>query len=207
MLLDASLGLSFFANYGLWLIYVWLLFGLFIVVVPEEVVMLTIGILISKNLLSFWAYPVAILGSLSGATFSFFLGRYLGRPSIEKYGKWVGIRKSGLERADSWFKRYGKWALVIGYFTPSVRHMTSLSSGILEYDYKHFALYTYIAGPIWVSTAITIGYISATFWLNHYNKTSAYVWYVFGFVAVLWGLFFLFFWYKERKEKKSKNKR
>lgn len=201
--MDSSSVLFFFSHYGLWLLYIWLLIGIFILPVPEEAVMLTVGLLISKGTLSYYAYIVACLGSLSGATFSYSLGRFLGRPLVLKHGKWIGITKSRLELAEYWFDRCGKWALSIGYFTPGVRHLSALTSGTLDFDYKSFAIYCYPAGIVWVVTLVSLGYVAGAYWLNIYHTESAYIYYVILFVAVLFLLFFIVFWYIHHRRQKK----
>jgi membrane protein DedA with SNARE-associated domain len=194
--------LVFLSQYGLWLLYVWLLFGIFIVPVPEEAVMLTVGILISKGDFPFSAYLVAILGSLSGATFSYFLGRLLGRPFIIKFGKWVGITKKRLEIADHWFEKYGKWTLPIGYFTPGTRHLLSVVAGTVRYEIRHFMLFSYPAGVLWVCVMVTLGYVSGRFWLRFYHNAEAYIYYLILFIFVLFSIVLIILWYKHHHVKK-----
>ncbi|MCH9628054.1 MAG: hypothetical protein S4CHLAM2_17040 [Chlamydiales bacterium] len=193
----------FFSHYGLLILYLWLLVGIFIVVVPEEVVMLTIGILISRGDFSLWAYLVACLGSLSGVTFSYCLGRFLGRPLVTKYGKWVGVSEKRLTQGETLFDRYGKWSLSVGYFVPGTRHLVAVIAGMTHFDWKLFALFTYSAGVVWVVLLVTLGVWAGVYWVEIFHLVASYFYY---FVVLLIGaavVSFLFYWFKYRKKNKN----
>jgi membrane protein DedA with SNARE-associated domain len=198
---------QFLSHYGLGVLFAWLLFGIFIVPVPEEVVMLTVGMLISRGDFSLAAYAIAVLGSLCGVTFSYFLGRYLGRFLVVKYGKWIGITRKRLTRADHWFERYGKWSLPIGYFVPGVRHLLSIAAGTSHFNFKYFVLFSYPAGIVWVVTVVSLGYVAGKYWLNAYTGASAYIYYGIVFVLFVAMIFFVTYLFRlHKKVKKGEDK-
>ena len=47
------------------------------------------------------------LGCTIGSVLSYALGYFGGRPLVERYGKYIMIATSDLERADKWFHRWG----------------------------------------------------------------------------------------------------
>jgi membrane protein DedA with SNARE-associated domain len=82
--------------------------------------------------LGFWAY-VAIalagtLGYLVGAIVGWAIGRYGGRPLLERHGRWLHL-DAGLDRAERWFDRWGDWAVFVGRVTPVVRSFVSIPAG------------------------------------------------------------------------------
>jgi len=201
--MDTSSLLHFFSHYGLLILYLWLLVGIFIVPVPEEVVMLAVGILISQGDFSFWAYLVACVGSLSGVTFSYFLGRYLGRLLIVKYGKWIGMSEKRLSQTETLFEKYGKWSLSCGYFVPGTRHLVALIAGTTYFGWKRFALFTYPAGTIWVALLVTLGYLAGNYWLRIFHLVAAYFYYIIVFLIALTVVSLFIYYYKFHKTSKK----
>src|SRR3954471_10616859 len=58
----------------------------------------------------FWAYFVmalaGTLGYLAGAIVGWAIGRYGGRPRLERHGRWFHLSPGNLERAERWFERW-----------------------------------------------------------------------------------------------------
>lgn len=78
------------------------------------------------------------LGSLLGAAFCFKLARWYGRPGIEKL---FGSQK--IKRADSFFRRYGTYAVLIARLTPILSFdLISYAAGFTAIDLRTFLLAT-----------------------------------------------------------------
>lgn len=191
---------DFLSHYGLLVLYLWLFVGIFIVPVPEEIVMLTLGILISRGVISDWAYLVACAGSLSGVTFSYFLGFYLGRLLLLKYGKWVGITENRLNNVEELFRRYGKWSISVGYFLPGTRHVMAIIAGMTHFGWKRYALFAYPAGIIWVVLMITLGYLAGDYWIEVFPIIATYVHHIVVFLIVFAIVGFLIYLFGFRKK-------
>lgn len=201
--MDASSLLHFFSHYGLLVLYLWLLVGIFIVPVPEEVVMLTVGILISYGDFSFWALVVACVGSLCGVTVSYFLGHFLGRLLIVKYGKWIGVSEKRLAQGEMLFQRHGKWSVPCGYFIPGTRHIVAVVAGTTHFGWKRFALFAYPAGIVWVTLVVLLGYFAGEYWLKIFHLISTYFYYFILLLCVLFVVGFLIYWYRFHKKTKK----
>jgi membrane protein DedA with SNARE-associated domain len=200
--MDVHFVLHFFSHYGLLVLFLWLVIGIFIVPIPEEVVMLSVGILISQGDFTYFAYFVACVGSLCGVTFSYFLGRYLGRIFIVKYGKWIGVTAKRLAQAEQLFMQHGKWNLPLSYFVPGTRHLVAVVAGTTHYDWKHFAFFTYPAGVIWVALLVTLGYLAGDYWLRIFHLAVTYFYYFIIFLCVLI-VGFLIYWFQFHKKPKQ----
>lgn len=146
-------------NYGSIAIFVLLALGIIALPVPEETLMVFTGAAMANNTLPVGNTVIAAyLGSVTGITMSYFLGRTAGYYFIHRYGSWLGLTETKLEKAHQWFERFGKWSLFIGYFIPGVRHFTGLCAGATELDFRTFALFAYLGALFWVSTFLSIGY-------------------------------------------------
>ena len=146
-------------HYGSIALFVLLVVGIIILPIPEETLMVVAGVLMNQGLLPI---PSTILaayaGSICGITSSYTIGRTLGHFLITQYGSWIGITEKRLQQVHSWFERYGKWTLLIGYFIPGVRHLTGFTSGMAEMEFKQFSLFAYTGALLWSSLFLSLGY-------------------------------------------------
>lgn len=152
-------------HYGSFALFVLLALGIFALPIPDETLMLIAGTFIASGKL--YAVPTfiaAMLGAISGISISYIIGRTAGTFLVHKYGHWLGLTEAKLRRVHNWFERIGRWALLIGYFIPGVRHLTGYAAGITEMAYKHFALFAYSGAIIWVSVFLSLGYYVGNKW-------------------------------------------
>lgn len=146
-------------HYGSFALFLLLALGIIALPIPEETLMVLAGILMHKGLLQIPPTVMATYaGSICGISISYVLGRTLGNYFIHKYGSWIGLTEQRLQQANSWFERFGKWSLLIGYFIPGVRHFTGFSAGVTNLEYKQFAIFAYIGAILWGTLFLSIGY-------------------------------------------------
>lgn len=156
---------AFIAHYGYVGIFGALVLGIVGLPVPDEVLLTFAGYLISHGRLHYVpTVAVATVGSAAGMSVSFFIGRKLGYPVLEKYGRKIQITKEKLDRTHRWFERFGKFAVTIGYFIPGVRHLTAYLAGIGKWPYRSFLLYAFPGAVLWAVTFITLGTYLGEHW-------------------------------------------
>lgn len=127
--------------------------------VPDEVLLMTSGLLIRRQKMGLLSTGFAALfGSMLGITISYLLGRWLGPLIVSKFGKPLRITPEKIELTKKWFLRAGRWLLIIGYFIPLFRHLTGFVAGATKLDYRIFALYAYFGALIWALLFLGIGY-------------------------------------------------
>ena len=74
---------------------------------PSEIIMAFGGYLVYKDPANFniWIMGMAgAVGCVLGSVVAYWAGMYGGRPFIEKYGKYILVRRKDLDKADAWFK-------------------------------------------------------------------------------------------------------
>ena len=173
-------------NYGSVALFVLLCVGIIALPVPEETLMIIAGALMRHDKLNIPAtITAAILGSLCGITVSYLLGRLAGDYLLSKYGKWIGLTPIRRKKVHDWFERFGKWALPIGYFIPGIRHFTGFIAGSTKLEIKHFMLYAYSGGILWVSVFLSLGYFTGRYWVTAFEERSLDSIFLFGAVAIL----------------------
>lgn len=165
-----------FNHYGYVVLFVSLMLELIAFPTPGETLMTYCGFLVFQGRLN-WGISiiVATLGVISGITISYFIGRTLGTPFIEKYGSYIHMGPDKLEKTSQWFERYGNGLLFVAYFIPGVRHITGYFSGIAKIPYKKFALNAYIGAFIWTGTFISLGKILGTNWEKFHGSIKRYL--------------------------------
>ncbi|OGW33876.1 MAG: hypothetical protein A2010_16520 [Nitrospirae bacterium GWD2_57_9] len=130
-----------------------------VIPIPSEIVMPPAGYLAQQGQMNIW---VAILcgtfGSLAGAYANYFAARYLGRPLVLKYGKYVWITEEKFARVETFFRNHGEVSTFIGRLLPVVRHLISLPAGLAGMNHFKFSLYTLLGAGIWVTILTYIGY-------------------------------------------------
>lgn len=158
-------------NYGSIALFILLALGIIALPVPEETLMMVTGLLIARGELKpLETMLAALLGSMTGITTSYLIGRTAGTFFLTKYGKWIGITESRMQKAHNWFEHYGKWTLLIGYFIPGVRHFTGIIAGVTTLEFKQFALFAYTGALLWVSLFLSIGYFFGNIAYEYYEK-------------------------------------
>lgn len=151
--------------YGYFGLYFALVLGIVGLPVPDESLLTLSGYFIFTGRFHFIpTFFAAFLGSLSGITLSYWIGRVGGYRIVHKYGPRIHLTEERLHAVNRWFDRIGKWTLTIGYFIPGVRHFTALVAGASQLRYPLFALFAYTGGLIWSLTFIALGYYLGETW-------------------------------------------
>ena len=109
-----------------------------------------------------WAFvTMALAGTLGyvvGSIFGWWIGRAGGRPFVERHGRLLHLGPERLERAERWFDRYGRWAVLLGRITPVVRSFVSIPAGVFGMPFWPYVWLTAIGSAIWAFALAAIGY-------------------------------------------------
>ncbi len=100
--------------------------------IGSEVVLPTAGALVASGHLSnVWLTIVfAVVGEVLGGSVGYAIGRFGGRPLVERFGQYVRFHHSQLDRVDAFFDRFGAFAIFICRFIPVIRGIVSIPAGI-----------------------------------------------------------------------------
>ncbi|RJS63119.1 DedA family protein [Priestia filamentosa] len=145
-------------HYGYIAIFLMLTLGIVGLPIPDEVLMTVVGYFTQIGTLNYeLAIVISFAGALLGMMISYFIGRKAGRPFIDKYGKWVGLREKRIMKVETWMKKYGPYSIILGYFIPGVRHVTCYFSGITRMNMKTYIFFVGMGAFLWCFIFITIG--------------------------------------------------
>jgi len=98
------------------------------------------------------------LGYLVGAIGGWAIGLYGGRPLVEQRGRLLHLGPERFARAERWFDRHDRWAVLLGRVTPVVRSFVSIPAGIFEMPLGPYTLFTLIGSALWAFAFAAIGY-------------------------------------------------
>ena len=137
--------------------------------IPSEVVLGLAGYTASRG--DAWVVGMIIaatIGSVVGAWilygFSAAVGPVRLRAIIIRYGSWIGFGESDLDRAESWFDRRSRSAVLVCRCIPLIRSLISIPAGFRRMPLGAFTLYTLIGSLVWNTVLITAGYLLADQW-------------------------------------------
>lgn len=78
------------------------------------------------------AVAFGTIGGVIAQLFIYWIGRYGGRPVLERYGKYILIQKKHIDYAEAWFNRYGTGVIFTARFIPVVASCYFDTSGYCE---------------------------------------------------------------------------
>ena len=144
-----------------------------------------------------WAYVVmalaGTLGYLFGAIVGWAIGRYGGRPLLERHGRWFHLSQDNLDRAERWFDRWDDLAVLVGRVTPVIRSFISIPAGVFEMPLGRYVVLTAIGSAIWAFAFAGIGWAAGSSY-ERFHHDFGYVEYA----VVVIVLLLLAFWIYRR---------
>jgi len=118
-----------------------------------------VGLLLTEAYPPWLLILVASAGNVLGSAMNWLLGR-----GIERFRdrRWFPAKGKALERAQAWYRRYGKWSLLLSW-VPIIGDPLTVVAGILREPLPVFLLLVTIAkvGRYLALAAITVGWLHA----------------------------------------------
>ena len=126
--------------------------------IPSEVIMPFAGYALAH---SQWQLiilaTVASLASNLGSIPAYWIGAKGGRPTIERFGRYLLLSKRDLDMADHFFGRFGSITVLIGRMLPIVRTFIAFPAGVAKMNQFRFHLYTFIGSWPWCYALAYVG--------------------------------------------------
>ncbi|HKJ91715.1 MAG TPA: bifunctional DedA family/phosphatase PAP2 family protein [Longimicrobiales bacterium] len=132
---------------------------------PGETALLVAAFAASQGRLSLPVVIVvaAVAGTL-GDNLGYLLGRRLGRPWLERYGRWVLLTPGRLERADRFFDRFGPAGVMLARFVTGVRVVMAFAAGVGRMPWRTFAPFNVAGAVLWATVVGLLGYYFGRGW-------------------------------------------
>lgn len=166
---------------------------------PSEVVLIPAGYLAQQGEMTLsLIFVAALLGSMVGAFINYFLAFFVGRALLLRYGKYIFISKSAMEKMENFFNTHGPISTFTGRLIPGIRQLISIPAGLSKMALLPFSLYTALGAGIWSMVLILLGYIVG----ENQTLISTYLHQItFGVLALL--IVMLFVYIRHIKTKKN----
>ncbi len=156
---------DFVTAYGYAAIFVLMTAESALIPFPSEVTMLVGGWYAADGTLSFfWVVTAGVVGNLVGSWLAYALGRKTGRALLDRYGKYVLIRRHDVDRAEVWWAKHGDAATFFSRLLPVIRTFISLPAGIAKMPFGKFTVYTFLGVVPWTAGLTWLGVVVEDNW-------------------------------------------
>lgn len=134
-------------------------------VVPGESLVLVAGFFANQHVLDLdVTMLVATVGAIVGDNIGYRLGSRLGRAWLLRYGRHLGLRERHVERAETFFARYGGRAVFLGRFIGFARALVPFVAGASHMRYRQFLVYNAVGAALWAVAFTLLGYFLGASW-------------------------------------------
>lgn len=127
--------------------------------IPSEITLTFAGFLAYQGKANLHGMALAgAVGCLIGSIPSYWIGLKLGRPFLERYGRWFFIGHKQIALGDRWMMKYGNSTSFFSRLLPVVRTFISFIAGIWKAPFWMFALLSFVGSWIWSYILVFVGF-------------------------------------------------
>jgi membrane protein DedA with SNARE-associated domain len=116
---------------------------------------------------NFWV--VVIIGTAAnttGSIFGYYLGAKLGRPFLDRWGRFLLIRKHEIDQAETFFVRWGSPTAFFSRLLPGVRSVISFIAGVSHMPIGRFIVYSTLGAIPWTIALVYAGTVLGSNYLQ-----------------------------------------
>ncbi|EKK3690206.1 DedA family protein [Listeria monocytogenes] len=137
--------------------------------IPSEIILTFGGFMTTVTSLNVvMVIIVATLGSVVGAILLYKVASYFGKERLTKivlkYGRILRLKESDIERAESFFLKYGSWAIFLCRMIPLIRSLISIPAGMTKMKMSRFLILTTAGSLLWNTVLIGLGAVLGESW-------------------------------------------
>jgi membrane-associated protein len=139
-----------------------LLIGAFVPFLTGDSLVFAAGLVAaSMSGLNIWVMAIGVgVSAWLGDQIAFTLGRHFGRPYLDKRkGKWI---RTAISKSESFYAKWGWWAVVIGRFMPWARVFVPVIAGVAKMNYYKFFSSNLVGAVGWGVGLTVTGYFAAS---------------------------------------------
>lgn len=129
-----------------------------IVPIPSEVIIPPAAYWASQDKFSYFGVILAgTLGSCFGAALMYLASRYVGRPLLMRFGKYVLLPPAKIEAAERFVQRYELGGIFFARLLPVVRHLVGIPAGLVRMSFGPYMAMTALGSALWCSVLTWFG--------------------------------------------------
>jgi len=128
--------------------------------IPEEVSVVTAGVMASNGQLDPWlAFMACLVGALVGDCVMYWMGYHFGRSVIREHRWWARLVTPEREvQMEEMVLRHGLKAMFLARFLVGLRSPVYLAAGILRLPFRRFFLFDLFCASAVIGTFFTLSY-------------------------------------------------
>ena len=133
--------------------------------IPSEMILPFAGALAAEGRMSVPVIVlVASLAAMIGSGGAYYLGLRLGRPFVLRWGRYLWLDGSDLDRAERWFRRWGTAGVFLANCAPGSRSIAAYPAGAGRMPFVPFLAATFGGALVWNSVLTLAGFYLAAAW-------------------------------------------
>ena len=157
--------LLYFEHYGYWVIF----FGVMLenagIPVPGETILLAAGFFAYQGHFQVWeVMAISVAGAVLGDNAGYYIGHRIGRATLERYGRHVGLTHARVAHMDRFFARHGDKTILVARFITGLRVFAALLAGSSRMRWRTFAVYNMMGAVLWSFVITLAGYFFGRSW-------------------------------------------
>jgi membrane protein DedA with SNARE-associated domain len=110
------------------------------------------------------------LGYTLGSVAGWGIGRYGGRPLLERHGRWLHLTPEKLDHGEAWFERYGDATVFVARIVPVVRSFISIPAGVAEMPLGRYTVLSLLGTVPWCFGLAAAGLALGTGWERFHER-------------------------------------
>ena len=125
---------------------------------PGDSFLFALGTFAAVDSLSIcWLFLVLAIAAIAGDSVNYSIGRNMGSRILARNKIWF-IRKTHIQKTETFFEKHGSKTIVMARFVPIVRTFAPFVAGIGKMNYSQFVIYNIAGGVLWVAVLLLTGF-------------------------------------------------
>ena len=125
---------------------------------PGDSLLVVAGLFAAAGKLNLWVMLITLfIAAVVGDAVGYYSGKKMGK-AIFSRPKSRFFNPKHLEKAHSFYEKYGGKTIIIARFVPIVRTFAPIVAGAADMKYKDFLIFNIFGGFLWVTSMLLTGY-------------------------------------------------
>ena len=154
-----------FTSYGYAIVFLGVMLESAGIPLPGETILLAAGFFASQG---HFSLPLVVLlgasGAMLGDNLGYWAGRRLGRPFVERYGRYLWLTPERIAAGEGFFARHGDKTIVLARFISGLRVLAALFAGMSRMPWRTFIIYNAAGAALWATGIALVGYFFGHSW-------------------------------------------
>jgi membrane protein DedA with SNARE-associated domain len=158
-------------------VFIAMVFESMIVPIPSEIILPFAGFMVSDPIKytepithspwNFWIVViVGVAANTTGSLLGYALGARLGRPFLDRWGKFLLIRPHEVDEAEYFFAHWGSPTAFFSRMIPGIRTIISFVAGVSHMPIKPFVVYSTLGAIPWTIGLVYAGMVLGSNWIE-----------------------------------------